>query len=506
MHIFVTDGKRKEKINTKEGQTILQALLEHGITVLKTPCGGRGKCGKCTVTVLGEGEVTACTQKVRDGMQVVLPKAFSEGESAVIVEAGSTFHYRTDGESTLLAACDIGTTTIVCHLLEGASGKKLATVSEPNAHRSYGAAVLSSIQAAENGGLLRLHEQMTVQIDRMLGALLQAVGERGPIARLAVAGNTVMCHLLAGVSPARIAVPPFMPEMCFGTEYAGEAIGLPVCKTVYIAPAVSGYVGPDITCALLASVSGQEQKETLLLDIGTNGEMVLGHAGSYLCCAAAAGPAFEGAEITMGMPAEKGAISRVRLDARRIRTEVIAADKPEGICGSGLIDALSVLLRMGLVESTGLLKEAESVSVAYRKYLGEYKGERCVWLTPEVCLTQGDIRNLQLAKAAVAAGIQILMKERGITCEKIERVVLAGGFGSYLDRESAAAIGLIPRELADVTEPVGNAAGEGAVSAAVSKEARKKLKDLKSCMQNLELSTHPDFSEYYLQQMEFGSG
>ena len=156
--------------------------------------------------------------------------------------------------------------------------------------------------------------------------------------------------------------------------------------------------------------------------------MVLGHAGSYLCCAAAAGPAFEGAEITMGMPAEKGAISRVRLDARRIRTEVIAADKPEGICGSGLIDALSVLLRMGLVESTGLLKEAESVSVAYRKYLGEYKGERCVWLTPEVCLTQGDIRNLQLAKAAVAAGIQILMKERGITCEKIERVVLAGGF------------------------------------------------------------------------------
>ena len=117
MHIFVTDGKRKEKINTKEGQTILQALLEHGITVLKTPCGGRGKCGKCTVTVLGEGEVTACTQKVREGMQVVLPKAFSEGESAVIVEAGSTFHYRTDGESTLLAACDIGTTTIVCHLL-----------------------------------------------------------------------------------------------------------------------------------------------------------------------------------------------------------------------------------------------------------------------------------------------------------------------------------------------------------------------------------------------------
>jgi uncharacterized 2Fe-2S/4Fe-4S cluster protein (DUF4445 family) len=158
---------------------------------------------------------------------------------------------------------------------------------------------------------------------------------------------------------------------------------------------------------------------------------------------------------------------------------------------------------MGIVDGQGMLKEPQNVSVAYRRYLGTYQGQACIWLTPQVCLTQEDIRDLQLAKAAFAAGLQLLLQERGIGPKQIDRVVLCGGFGSFLDRESAAAIGLIPRELLPVTESVGNAAGEGAVCAALSARARRKLTEIQKSMKYVELSSHPDFSEAYMQQMGF---
>jgi uncharacterized 2Fe-2S/4Fe-4S cluster protein (DUF4445 family) len=336
----------------------------------------------------------------------------------------------------------------------------------------------------------------------MLEELRLQSGRQEEIVRLAVSGNTVMSHLLAGISPERIGVTPFMPEEFFGRTFPGEALGLPV-REVYIAPAVAGFVGGDITADLLAVMDGHESEETLLLDIGTNGEMAVGHSGSYLCCATAVGSAFEGAELTMGMPAATGAISHVYLDARRIRVEVIGSDRAVGICGSGLLDALAVLLRIGLVDERGMIKEPQEVSVAYRRYLGTFEGHACVWLTPQVCLTQEDIRDLQLAKAAFAAGMQILLRERGIGYEQIERVVICGGFGSFMDRESAAAIGLIPQALLPVTESVGNAAGEGAVSAALSAKAREKLTEIQRSMRYIELSSHPGFAEAYMQRMDF---
>jgi uncharacterized 2Fe-2S/4Fe-4S cluster protein (DUF4445 family) len=158
---------------------------------------------------------------------------------------------------------------------------------------------------------------------------------------------------------------------------------------------------------------------------------------------------------------------------------------------------------MGLVDERGMLREARDVSVAYRRYLGTYEGSACVWLTPRVCLTQEDIRDLQLAKAAFAAGMEILLAERGIRFSQLSRVVICGGFGSFLKKESAAAIGLIPPELLPVTESVGNAAGEGAVCAALSAQARKKLKGIKKSMEYIELSAHPDFAERYMDQMGF---
>ena len=500
---------RLEPDMTKK-QTILEALRECGITSIPTPCGGRGRCGKCSVHIEGQQrDVLACMTEAKPGMVVTIPE--EEGKSK-IAEGSSCVTYASDGSQGLTAACDIGTTTVVCHLVDGKAGQILATVSGLNAQKSYGADVISRIEAAREGKLKEMQQQITGQLSGMIRKLLEndvagmsrkSASDDGKVDCLSVVGNAVMCHLLAGISPESIGKAPFLPEEYFGKTYPGEEIGIDGCRTVYIAPSVSGYVGGDITADLLAVIPGHEEEETLLLDIGTNGEMALGKKGDYVCLAAAAGPAFEGAQIEMGMPAKEGAVSHVYLDQRRIRLQVIGETKATGICGSGLLDALAVFLKLGLMDKDGRIREQREVSVACWKYLGEYKNEICIYLSEGVCVTQEDIRNLQLAKGAIAAGIEILFRERGISYGDVDRLVLAGGFGSYLKPESAAAVGLIPEELLPVTESVGNAAGAGAVSAAVSHAAREELTQIQKGMRYLELSSHPDFQELYIQHMNF---
>lgn len=488
------------EIDTSKKQTILEALRERGIDSVPTPCGGRGRCGKCSVHVEGqERDVLACVTEAKPGMVVTIPDEKGAGQ---IAEGSSCVHYAPDGTAGIVAACDLGTTTVVCHLVDGKTGQILGTISEANAQKSYGADVISRMQAAGEGKLRELQELITRQLSGMLKKLLEKAGADEAV-RLAVAGNTLMCHLLAGISPESIGKPPFLPEEYFGKTIQAKEIGIQGCREVYIAPSVSGYVGSDITADLLAITPGHEEEETLLLDIGTNGEMVLGRKGDYVCLAAAAGPAFEGAQIVMGMPAKEGAISHVYLDQRRIRVQVIGGGKATGICGSGLLDALSVFLTLGLIEKDGRIREAGEVSIACRKYLGEYENESCIFLTDGVCVTQEDIRNLQLAKAAIAAGIELLFRERKLGFHDVDRLVLAGGFGSFLKPESAAAIGLIPQELLPVTVSVGNAAGAGTVSAAVSWVAREELSEIQKGMRYLELSAHPDFQELYIQYMNF---
>lgn len=492
MQIQIQCGQKTYNCKGKDGETVLSVLQQNGIAV-QTPCGGNGRCQKCIVEIDGK-PYPACQTMAFDGMKVVVP----EEKKAVIAETGKSSFYPPDLEEGYFAACDIGTTTVVCHLLDKA-GKKLATASACNSQRESGADIVSRIHAP----LSLMHEQMIAQIQNMLLELLHKTGKTGRIKRLAVSGNTVMCHLFAGVSAESIGTAPFVPQEFFGKEYEGEAIGLSFCDRIYILPAVSGFVGGDITADLLSVMPEHEREETLLLDIGTNGEIVLGQKGSFLCCATAAGPAFEGAEITMGMPAQEGAVSHVYLDKRRLRIQTVGNQKEEGICGSGLLDALAVFLQMGIVDKTGMIENAVSVSVAYRKYIGEYEGQSCIWLTPELCITQDDIRKLQLAKAALSAGIEILMHERNIRDSDIRRVVLAGGFGNYLNPESAVAIGLIPASLLTHVEAAGNAAGEGAASAAISKQARKDAQNLSKTMHYIELSRHPMFPDIYMKNMNF---
>lgn len=528
---------------TTDKTTILEYCRSHGIAGIETPCGGKGTCGKCKVTVTKpyHKEVLACQTKICDGMEIIVGRKESTGtkeDSMVVLTNGGSISEKfnehvnrnvvlqedaanepekVESNAGTLAACDIGTTTVVCYLIDKETGQIIAVRSGANPQRSFGADVLSRIDAAAraddndkaNGGLQMMQSQIVSLLNGFISEMLMECG-RTEVCLFSVAGNTVMCHLLMGISPEKLGRAPFMPDEYFGREFNPLDIGLENCQTMIIFPAVSGFVGGDITAGVMETVNCR--KLTLYLDIGTNGEMALGKGDRYVCCATAAGPAFEGAQIEMGMPASRGAVDKVWLEGRRIKYSVIGNDRPVGLCGSGLIDALAVLLKAGIIDENGTILSGQELPILFRSYVFEVEAEDAtqstesslaVHIAPGVYITQEDIRKLQLAKGAIAAGIEVLFKEYGCKPCDLDILTFAGGFGNYIDKASAAAIGLFPPELLDRAEEVGNAAGNGAVSAALSQEAWESALDISGKMRYIELASYPHFDEIYVEHMNF---
>lgn len=520
--------------------TILEYCRSHGVTGIEAPCGGKGTCGKCKVTVTKpyNKEVLACQTKICDGMEIIVgggtitgvgtdmneAKVSASDEMVVLVDRKSdmqenpvSVYGNHSSNAGTLAACDIGTTTVVCYLIDKETGQIIAVRSGANPQRSFGADVLSRIDAAArtddndkaNGGLQMMQSQIVSLLNGFISDMLTECG-RTKVCLFSVAGNTVMCHLLMGISPEKLGRAPFMPDEYFGREFNPLDIGLENCQTMIIFPAVSGFVGGDITAGMMETVNCNEL--TLYLDIGTNGEMALGKGDRYVCCATAAGPAFEGAQIEMGMPASRGAVDKVWLEGRRIKYSVIGNDRPVGLCGSGLIDALAILLKAGIIDENGTILSGQELPILFRSYVFELEAEDAaqssesslaVHIAPGVYITQEDIRKLQLAKGAIAAGIDILFKEYGCKPCDLDILTFAGGFGNYIDKASAAAIGLFPPELLDRAKEVGNAAGNGAVSAALSQEAWESALDISGKMRYIELASYPRFDEIYVEHMNF---
>ena len=385
-------------------------------------------------------------------------------------------------------AIDIGTTTIALHLIDTATNTRLATVSGVNAQVPYGADVTSRIEySAKNG-----HEKLTNLIREQISSMItdsctQAGTKPENVEYIVIAANTVMQHIAAGYSPVTMGVVPFTTQSLFGEELPAWD-NLPTAKNtkIYYTPAISAYVGGDVTAGLLAARFEDIKDPAILLDIGTNGEMVLKHKGTYYCCATAAGPAFEGAEISMGMAAESGAIDHVKLGKNNeIEYTTIGGENPKGLCGSGLLDTLAVLLETGDVDETGRLLSSPFS------------------LLPNITITAEDIRKLQLAKAAIAAGIQVLLHFAGLSEKDIKLLALAGGFGSYMDLNSAAKIGLFPKTLLPVAKTYGNTSGEGAALALSSETARTTLKNIQEKSEYIELSSIAFFNEKFVDEMAF---
>ncbi len=418
-------------------------------------------------------------------------------------------------------AFDIGSTTVVGMLWDLNEARLVDMIAKTNPQSKYGADVISRItyssESPEN-----LKQMQTVIIDcfnEMLDALTgQYDIEKDWIRKATVVGNTTMSHLFLGIDAASLARSPFEPGFSGPVDRVAGELGLHMKRDaeVTVLPNIAGHVGSDIVGVMIASDIKQKQGINLVIDIGTNGEIVLSGKGHMLTCSTAAGPAFEGARIYQGMRAAEGAIEKVEIQNGEVLLKNIGNKEPIGICGSGLIDAIAQMLDAGIVTFKGnLLSKEDAVSKGLHPSLTERlrKGENgnefvLVWRSPEedIVINQKDIREVQLAKGAIFGGIQVLLQCLDAKTEDLDEIMLAGAFGSYIDKKSALRIGLLPNVGIDKMDHIGNAAGVGACMALLSKEARKQADQQSLEVEHVELALHPSFEKEYLQGMYFPKG
>ncbi len=422
-------------------------------------------------------------------------------------------------------ACDIGTTTIAGSLIDLSDGTVLATETLLNGQKRFGADVISRIRHTmeQEDGAAQLRNIILADLRTLGLRLCDAAGvDPGAVDEWVLTGNTTMGHLLMGWPPAAIAAAPFIPVSVDETVAAARVLwpDAPEHASVVLLPGVSAYVGADTVSAVLACGLDQADAPALVVDLGTNGELVLGDRNGLLACSTAAGPAFEGAGIRFGMGAVDGAIDSVACNGGNngadLAFTVLGGGQAEGLCGTGLLDAVSALLEAGLIDETGRILDADDLPddfpPALRARLTERDGQAAVCLVPatlaahgrDILLTQRDVREFQNAKAAVAAGIATLADVAGIGLSGIATVHLAGGLGTWLNPDSAIRTGLIPGALAGRIRPVGNAALAGAMSCLLSGGFRMRGRNTARTMRFVELSGRQDFNSRYVEAMLFG--
>lgn len=398
-------------------------------------------------------------------------------------------------------AIDIGTTTLAGYLLNALNGQVLAVESRMNPQAQYGADVIARSDYALAHGTEVLSECIRRELDEMIGALAEQAGvERADIFQVCVAGNTCMHHLFLGISPASLVHAPYTPAISQALTLSASQYGLKIHPKgqLLMLPNIAGYVGADTSGCLLVVRPDQKEEITLLLDIGTNGEMILGNRDRLVTCSTAAGPAFEGAKIECGIRGTDGAVDHVSFENGTWHYTTIGNQPAIGLCGSGLLDLTAQLLLNGFIDENGSLNSGQENPKVF--FLVPPEASRT---KKGVYLTQKDIREVQLAKAAIAAGIQILMKTLSITEQDIACLYIAGAFGNYMDPISAGTIGLIPPSLTGRIQPIGNAAGEGAKIALINKEEWKSADQLAKSVDFVELAALPEFQDCFVDELEF---
>lgn len=471
-------------LDAQKGEKLMDVLIRNRLPV-HAPCGGRGVCGKCLVKAEGayhkdaeapDGYLLLCRSTVEGDITLYLSH-----ENAEILADYDRSSMETDGETGLGIAVDIGTTTLAAFLMDLKTGKVLSSETMLNPQRSHGADVVSriafSIENDDNALLLK--NEIEGAIASLTESLLKKSSRAGEkIKKYSFAGNTAMMHFLGGYSAQGISAAPFTP---FYTEQ--HVVPYLGCEA-FLGGCISGYVGADTLSCMLASGFEKTDKTILLIDIGTNGEIALIKDGSILTCSCAAGPAFEGAHIACGTGAVKGAIDHAKMENGRLSYSTIQNAPASGICGSGLIDIVSELVKEEVISFMGRIDEN-------------------YYFTSNVYLSKEDVREVQLAKAAISAGIEILVQEAGITMNDIDECLIAGGFGNFINLSSACAIGLLPKSLFEKMRPIGNAAGVGARMTLLSENARKNLALIQQKSRYIELAAHPDFADLYAENLPF---
>lgn len=437
------------------------------------------------------------------------------GHELVSVEGGDT-SARAYGLSF-----DIGTTTVVGMLLDLSSGAPVSVLSALNGQAVYGADVISRISHTmmHADGLEQLNGAVLGTMNGLIAQLLEE-GEVEPheVYEVVTAGNATMQHLLLGVDPEAIGLEPFIPGMEEIVQVSAQDAGLNILPQaqVHCLPYLGAYVGADLVAGLLATGLAQNEGVRLLVDVGTNGEIILGSAARTVATAAPAGPAFEGAQIQDGMRASEGAIEAITISGDEVRLQVIGDVPPIGLCGSGLLDAVAQLRLSGLMLPSGrFVKESEAEALVgpdlARRIVTDEDGRRSFVLAwaeesggeKPIVLTQRDVRELQFAKGSIAGGIEVVMQELGVRADELVEIFLAGSFGNYINPQSARIIGLVPPVPVERIKAVGNAAGEGAKIALLSFREREVARSLPSIVEYHELSGRDDFNDSFLAVLQF---
>ena len=479
---------------------------------LKDPSSGWTRV-KRAVLDAGGGEIRP-DAKLADGLEKTL-------NSLEYAPEGILYHDELlalrGGGRLLTAAVDIGTTTVVLYLADAQTGEVLATGSTLNPQTEYGADVISRANYAIEHSPQPLAAAIRAAIrDLLSDALKQAHAEARDVFSIVIAGNTCMHHLFLGLDPESLVLSPYIPSVADPMALDASPFGFPVNPRakLFLLPCIAGFVGAD-TAAVMVACGAEHRKElTLVIDIGTNGELVLCENGRMVACSTAAGPAFEGAKITCGMRGAEGAIDHAHIENGALRYTVIGGGRPRGICGSGLLDLTAALLKAGVLDETGRFADPDELpkqSRALADRLQTIGGLRSFVIASgkesgtgeAIYLNQKDIREVQLAKGAMAAGIALMLAHFGRKAGDIRKVLIAGAFGNYMSPESACAVGLIPAQLLERIEAIGNAAGAGALMCALSEPCFLQAAQMAAHTEFIELAADPDFQDRFVEELMF---
>ncbi len=513
----VTILPEKRTIAATPGDNLLAILADHGI-LLRSDCGGKGVCGKCLVELVGDGgpalAAPACSCTVTEDMAIVIPPGSLVPphivDKAEIFLPSSFQQAALAAEDSLGIAVDLGSTTIAVYLVDRAARRVLSSLAVKNPQSLHGDDVMSRI------GYVGDQAERLARLQRLTcGAILWAVDaltaraapRRLLPAAMVIVGNPTMIHILLGVSPASIGISPYEPQFFSARDSDAATLGLgAVAATVRTLPQISGFIGGDILAAAIATELTGQPPGTLLIDLGTNGELLLKGEDGFYATSCATGPAFEGAAISCGMQAMPGAIERIAIDARQRPTATTIANgsapaAPQGICGSGIVSGIAAMLARGVIDHSGALARTlpeglEGQRDGVRTYRIHREASK-----EEIAISQKDVRQVQLGKAALISGIDFLLARAGMA--KPTKVLVAGAFGSHLDKRDLLTLGMLPPLPPEDIVMVGNAAGSGAVMVLCDPGYVKQAEELAARTTVINLAADPLFLENYITRLSF---
>jgi len=528
-HFTITFKPDDKQISIHAGAALIEAAEQAGI-ILNTVCGGKGTCKKCLVKIEPDAqEVLACQHHIQSDLTVTIPNSSRFFEQKILehgintkIDLAATIHEKYQAKAApdkiFGIAVDIGTTTVVTKLINMADGQCLATEAALNPQSRYGDDVISRIAYAQTDEkLAELQKTIIDCINDLTTKLCKKTSiDAKHIYEMCVVGNTTMNHIFLKLPVTQLGQAPYKAFSLDAHDLpAGElALRINPAGNIHTVENIAGFVGSDTTAVALAVDINSAEETTLVVDIGTNGELVLGTKSKLYAASCAAGPALEGARITCGSRAARGAIEAVVINGDDIDLDVIGNCPARSICGSGLIDAVAVMLDLGIIDATGRFAEPQKLQdklpPAIFSRIIEEDGQSAFCLNRaanvserKVFLTQKDIRETQLAKAAIRAGIRLLQKRFGLEDCDIEHILLAGAFGNYIRKESALRIGLLPAVPVEKIRFVGNAAASGARMILLNRQCRELARELARKIEYIEIAHEPEFQDVYADSMLF---